>query len=109
MHKHRAFITSLLQNTDEGRRSQIRQATVSELCAVCEIVKNLLRNPTLRLKLKPAQRRILRRNREHLEKLIGREVSVDKKRRLLQRGGFLLPLIATLAVPILSRIFGGSE
>ncbi len=121
MRKHRKFVEKLLllprrQSGGRGNNNkiqkrdrvrQIREANNSQLCAVCEIVKNLLRNPTLGIELDPTQRNLLRRNRRQLERLISQRSSSDEKRKILQRGGgFLLPLIAALAAPVLSKIFG---
>jgi hypothetical protein len=107
LRKHSEFIRRLLQLSDNksGRVKHIKQATGGEICTVCEIVKNLLRNPSLKLHLSSSERRTLRNFRQHLETLIDRRVPLDRKRKILHHGrGFIIPLIASLAGPILSKL-----
>jgi RNA polymerase-interacting CarD/CdnL/TRCF family regulator len=108
LQKHREFIKRLLRLKDNEaeRVEHIRRARSGEICTVCEIVKNLLRNPSLRLQLTDSQRRTLKQFRKQLNDLIDRRVPTERKRKILQRGrGFIIPLIASLAGPVLSKLF----
>lgn len=62
-------------------------------------------------KVSPQTRKLLRKHRKRLRFIANPKVSMQRKRKALsQKGGFvgaLLPLLAPLAVPLLSRIFGG--
>jgi len=111
--KHRDFLQRLVRlGKDRRKRSrEVGRASQGELCAVCELVKNLLHNPHLNIQLDEQQRKVLRRHRRALKELISRRVSGDRKRRILQRGagGFLLPLVLGLVGPIVSKLFSGGS
>jgi len=64
---------------------------------------NLLRG---NVKLTPCQKRKLRKHRVHLRKLADKRVSLTSKRKIIvQRGGFLLPLLGAVLPTIASLIF----
>jgi len=73
------------------------------LKTLCECSLNLLRG---NVKLTPCQNRKLRKHRVHLRKLADRRVSLSaKKKSIVQRGGFLLPLLGAVLPTIASLIF----
>ena len=106
--KHYGFLRRLVKyRADRRRRNrELEQANRGELCALCEVIKNLLHNPSLQIRLSRRQRERLRRHRKLLQKLLDRQVNGDEKRHLLQRGagGFLLPLILGLVGPVVSKL-----
>jgi hypothetical protein len=104
--KHRTFLQQLIRGKRPAQRTQlIRQASNAQLCVVCELVKNLLHNGELNIKLTDRQRRQLRKHRTELEALIDRKVPSKSKRKILQKGrGFLLPLLLGLVGPVVSRL-----
>lgn len=106
--RHRRFIGDLFRSKSRANQlRQVRKSSDPQLCAVCEIVKNVLHNPALNLRLSTDQKLALHRYRKRLRELIDRRVPKERKRRILQSGrGFLLPLLASLAAPIVSKIFG---
>ncbi|HUR98251.1 MAG TPA: hypothetical protein VMZ26_09335 [Pyrinomonadaceae bacterium] len=109
MRKNSAFLSEFLSASTSKRKqlALLRRSTTSQLCTVCEIVKNLLHNPTLNLKLDERQLRALKSRRAKLRKLADRRTSHDEKRRILQSGrGVLLPLLASIAAPLIARLFG---
>ena len=63
---------------------------------------NLLRG---NVKLTPCQKRKLRKNRVHLRKLADKRVSLTSKKSIVQRGGFLLPLLGAVLPTIASLLF----
>jgi len=75
-----------------------------------ELVKNLsecsLKLLRGNVKLTPCQKRKLRKHRVHLRKLADKRVSISsKKKAIVQRGGFLLPLLGAVLPTIASLIF----
>ena len=76
----------------------------------CDLVKtlsecslNLLRG---NVKLTPCQKRKLHKYRAHLRKLADKRVSLtSKKKDIVQRGGFLLPLLGAVLPTIASLLF----
>ena len=85
------------------------EASRGELCVICEIVKNLLRNREFAQHLTAEQRAELKKHRKQLEQLIDRRVGREEKRGILQRGtGLLVPLILGIVAPILSRLILGN-
>lgn len=107
--KNSAFISAFLRaNTTKRKQlALVRQASKSQLCSVCEIVKNLLYNPSLNVRLDEHQLRALKSRRVKLRRLADRATSHDEKRRLLQSGrGVILPLLASIAAPFIGRLFG---
>jgi hypothetical protein len=134
--KHRNFLHRLLRvKGDRHQRDQhIQQANTAEICTICEVVKNLLRNPTLNVQPTPLQRQILKAHKREIGELIDRSVPVERKRHILlrrrrqqkqggsqqktsRRGGAgakqqcgkgfpLLPLLISLAAPVLQRVIG---
>ena len=106
--KHRIFLRRLLRHrSNRSRRNKdIEGATKSEVCAICEIVKNLVHNEHLNIHPSDRSQRLLKKHRRLVEKLIARKVNSDSKRRILQKGagGFLLPLLLGLVGPVVNRL-----
>jgi predicted nucleic-acid-binding protein len=105
--KHKDFLKQLFESKDNKRERvrQIKNAKKSEICTICEIVKNLLHNPSLSIKLTPEQRHTLKLFSKNLRALVDRKVSIERKKNILHRGrGFLLPIIASLVGPVLSKL-----
>jgi hypothetical protein len=100
--KHRQFLRSLVDKRNNPIKA-VKQASDPELCAICELVKNIIHNPTL--KVGDQERELLRKHKKQLRALINRHVPKGKKRSILQRGGnVLLPLIISLIGPLISRL-----
>ena len=90
-------------------RTSVSGASKGELCVICEIVKNLVKNKEFAQHLSPEQRVKLKKYRKQIERLIDRRVPSEKKRGILQRGaGILVPLILGIVAPILSRLILGN-
>jgi RNA polymerase-interacting CarD/CdnL/TRCF family regulator len=105
--KHRKFLQHLISNGDLVRQNEksIRGANRGEICTICELVKNLLKNPSLKLNLSGEEKQLLLEHRELLEELINRRIPLKRKKRILQRGaGILIPLVLTLMGPILNKL-----
>jgi len=98
---------------DEADKVELsRSASIKAILANCkgELVKtlsecslNLLRS---NVKLTPCQKRKLRKYRTHLRKLEDKRVSLtSKKKAIVQRGGFLIPLLGAVLPTIASLLF----
>ena len=85
-------------------RKAILANSKSELVkTMSECSLNLLRG---NIKLAPCQKKKLRKYRVHLRKLADKRVSISsKKKDIVQRGGFLLPLLGAVLPTIASLIF----
>ena len=70
---------------------------------MCECVKNLLKG---KVPLSQAQKRSLARRKKVLREFVKKKVSLDKKRRIIQTGGFLGAILGPV-VSILSGLLGG--
>ena len=106
--KHRNFLRRLVhfRSNSQRRNQEVAKANRAELCAVCELVKNLIHNPSLNIKLNEEQKASLKRHQKLLKKLINRQIDSERKRKILQKGagGFLLPLVLSLVGPVVSKL-----
>jgi len=93
----------VLKTADPKLREAILANCKIELVKnLSECLLNLLRD---NVKLTPCQRK-LRKHRVHLRKLADKRVSLSsKKKAIVQRGGFLLPLLGAVLPIIASLIF----
>jgi len=98
----------VLKKADPKLRKAILANCKSELLkTLSEWSLNLLRG---NVKLTPCQKRKLRKHRVHLHKLADRRVSLSaKKKSIVQRGGFLLPLLGAVLPTIARLIFRQSD
>jgi hypothetical protein len=70
---------------------------------VCECIKNVL---NANLKIKPSHLRKLSRHKRTLRTLALKKTSLTKRKKLLQRGGFL-SLLLPAVIPALASLIGG--
>jgi hypothetical protein len=70
---------------------------------VCECIKNVL---NANLKIKPAHLRKLSRHKQTLRVLALKNTSLARRKKLLQKGGFLSILLPAL-IPALASLLGG--
>ena len=70
---------------------------------ICVCAKNILKGS---IPLSADQRKTLSRNKKALRHLISKKLSLNKKRRILQKGGFLGALIGPI-VSVLGGLLGG--
>jgi hypothetical protein len=107
LRKHRKFLKHLIEqkkNTTLTSR-EVGKFSDQQLCVICELVKNLIHNPSLKLGEK--ERSLLGAHEKQIRQLIDRRVKKTKKRRILQKGaGVLLPIIVGLIAPIISHLIG---
>ena len=72
---------------------------------ICECAQNLIRG---KVPLNKKQRSALIRRRKTLRELVKRKVSLSKKKKIIQSGGFLAALLGPI-VSILGGLLGGSQ
>jgi hypothetical protein len=94
----------VLKTADRKLRKVILTNCKGELVkTLSECSLNLLRG---NVKLTPCQKRTLRKYRQILRKLADKRVSLSaKKKTIVQRGGFLLPLLGAVLLTIASLLF----
>ena len=94
----------VLKTADPKLRKAIPANCKGELVkTLSECSLNLLRG---NVKLSPCQKRKLQKHKVVLRKLADRRVSLSsKKKAVVQRGGFLLPLLGAVLPTIASLIF----
>ena len=76
------------------------------LDCVSECAKNVIKG---NVQLKPAQLRRLRRERSNVRALALKKTSLKKKRRILQKGGFLGALIPPVLSVLGSLLLGNAS
>lgn len=78
-------------------------ASKEEIDACCEVYLNALKG---NIRLSPALLKKLTKHKRNCMQLVNKKVALPKKKRLLkgQLGGFLLPLLASIAGPLLGGI-----
>jgi len=94
----------VLKTADSKLRKAILANCKSKIVkTLSECSLNLLRG---NVKLTPCQKRKWRKHRIHLRKLADKRVALSyKKKAIVQRGGFLLPLLGAVLPTIASLIF----
>jgi len=102
--KSHSHALQVLKTADPNLREAILANCKSELVkTLSECLLNLLGG---KAKLTLCQKRKSRKHRIHLRKLADNRVSLSsKKKDIVQRGGFLLPLLGAVLPPIASLIF----
>lgn len=83
----------------------IAKADRSLVECLCECADNILKG---NVQLTPTQKTKLRKNKTGLRTLAQKSVSLQKKKAVLQKGGFLGALlgpIASVVAPLLSKLF----
>jgi hypothetical protein len=88
---------------DNAKRQLIKNCDRQLIECFCECSKNILKG---NVPLKPAQLRKSRREKQSLRALALKKTSLKKKRKILQKGGFLGALL-TPALSILGNIIAG--
>ena len=101
--KNSAFLQYALQAKPKERKQLIRNASKVELNSVCEVCKNILAG-RIPLKGGKQQHRRLCRFKHIIRKLANKRVKLETKRKILQEGGALLPLLAPLVFPLISSL-----
>ena len=91
---------------DRAKRQLIQKCDREFLDCVSECAKNVIKG---NVPLKPAQLQRLRRERSNVRALALKKTSLKKKRRILQKGGFLGALIPPVLSVLGSLLLGNAS
>lgn len=94
----------LVQCPAKTRKAYISEGGPGLIKAVCECALNILKG---RVPLSSTQKARLKRHKKDLRTLTRKKTSLKTKKRILQKGGFLHPLLAPLLAPIIGSAVGG--
>ena len=88
--------------SDKARRIVIRNCDVELINCFCECCKNILKG---NVPLKSNQLTKLRRDKNNVRALALKKTSLRKKRKILQKGGFLGAILAPV-LSVLTSLLG---
>lgn len=89
--------------SNKHRQSWIKNHANNEFIhCICECAKNLLKG---KVPLTSQQKRLLSKNKNKLRTLVKKKISVGKKKKIIQTGGFLGALLGPI-VSILGGLLG---
>ena len=104
--KHAAILQALCHLSSEQRIAILKKADPKLVKCICECALNILRG---NVTLKQPYKQRLKRYAHILRRLANKNDSwKNKKRLIVQRGGFLPLLLAPILGTVLSRLIGGS-
>jgi hypothetical protein len=102
MRKNINFLAELKLASPAGRKKILTKSGSKEIATISEICKNLLNS---KFPLTPKEKRRLCRFKKFIRRLASRKINYKKKKlALIQRGGFLLPLILSTVAPIIANL-----
>ena len=91
---------------NERKKRWLKKNLDKELVfCLCECAKNLLKG---NVPLTPAQKKSLSRRKKELRDLSRKNVSLKKKKKIVQSGGFLGALLGPI-ISVLGGLFGGQN
>lgn len=79
----------------------LKKADPKLIIAICEIIYNILEG---NLPLDKKQKELLFKERNFLRKLVEKNKITYKRRLLVQKGGFILPLLLPIALSAISSL-----
>ena len=85
------------------RRAIIANADRSLIQTIVDCCYNVLEK---NISIDPKSKKNLAKHKKNLRKLVDRKLSLPKKRKIIQRGGFLSALISAI-LPALGGLIGG--
>ena len=99
-------LRQLHKYSNAQKRRWIKQNLDKEfIFCLCECAKNLLKG---KVPLTPAQKKLLARRKKVLREFVKKKVSLQKKKKIIQSGGFLGALITPI-ISILGGLLGGQS
>jgi hypothetical protein len=87
----------------KDRKKYLKKCSKDCVFKICECIKNVL---NANVKLKPSHLNKLSRHKQTLRALVLKNTSLVKRKKLLQKGGFLGALLPAL-IPAVSSLLGG--
>ena len=86
-----------------GRKKFFKTCSKDCVVKICECIKNVL---NANLQIKPTHLKKLSRHRQTLRALASKKTSLVKRKRLLQKGGFIGALLPAI-IPAIASLLGG--
>ena len=108
MRKNIPLLRRILRMADKDKKRMIHMCDKQLVDCFSECAKNVLKG---NVPLKKAQLRKLRRERNNLRLLAVKKTPLAKKKKVLQKGGFigaLLPPVLSLLAPLVSTLIGNA-
>jgi hypothetical protein len=93
----------LVQCPAQTRNAMISKGDTGLIQALCECALNILKG---HVHLSTKQKGNLQRHKTDLRNLADKAISLQKKRKILQKGGFIPMLLKPLVAPILGTVLG---
>lgn len=82
-------------------KAVVNAADKEVVCCLCECAHNILNG---NVPLRPHHLRQLKRHRADVRKLVKPRVTLNQKKKILQKGGFLPALLAPVAASVLAPL-----
>ena len=99
MRNYASVLRSIKRMSEKDRRRAIAKSDRNLIDCFCECALNVLKG---NVPLSKVQLNKLRRQKQNLRQLTQKKLSLRKKKKILQKGGFL----GTLLTPVLSLLGG---
>lgn len=103
LRKHAPILNAMHKGSPGMRRSLIDQGPPELVTTIGDCCRNVLNG---NVPITANHKRKLRRYRQALHLLSQKRVSVKRKKKILQRGGFIGTLLSAIAAPLLGLILG---
>jgi len=100
--KHAAALKTISQAKPALANAIIKHADKELIDTLCECCLNVAKG---RVPLSKSQKTKLGKHKIAIRKLISKETSTNKRKKILQRGGFIGP-ITSLLMPLVGRVLG---
>ena len=108
MKKYLPTLKRIHRMGEKAKKQLIKNCDKKLIECFCECSKNILKG---NVPLKPGQLRRLRREKKNLRVLALKKTPIRRKRRILQKGGFIgaiLPPVLTVLSSLLGGLVGGN-
>ena len=101
---HLPLLKNIINLPDRQQKNFIKTAHRSVLDSICECCINILNGC---IRLNGRQKTRLSRNKQDLRRLVLKKTAVGKKRKLLQKGGFLSAILSA-AIPVVGSLIASA-
>lgn len=99
------MLTALYRGSAHQRKNILQSASKDLVLTLCEIALNILRG---NIPLTAKQFKKFKKQKTKIKLCADKKASLKRKRKAIQTGGFLLPLLS-VAIPVLSSLFASSR
>jgi len=104
LQQHIPLLKRLIKLPDRQKKSFIKTADKSLVNSICECCINILNGC---IPLSNRQKTRLKRNKLDLRHLVLKKTALGKKRKILQKGGFLSAILSA-AIPVIGSLIAGA-